>query len=397
MGINGGAVAQDRVFIYTEIDCSGGCIVKVVLLAAASSKPEYCSLLSLASKDSGGFMEIDLWSLYTLMLKSRLFEEAVAKLWYDGFISGEMHLGTGEEAIIAGVVAQLREGDAMALDHRGTAALLMRGADPALILRELLGWEDGLCSGMGGHMHLFSKEHLTASSGIVGAEGPTAVGFALSAQYLRPGAIAVAFFGDGAVNQGMLMESLNLASAWNLPVLFVCKDDGWAITTQSKQATGGDLSERARGLGVPAVEVDGRDVSAVWETAGRAIESIRSGQGPTFLHARCVHLEGHFLGFQLIRAVRDPLREIPGMAVPLLLSFLHPKGASLPDRLAGLKAVLAAILATLRDPRRDSANDPLQRARTTLQSDPARLEELEGQVEKEVCNVLSTVLAEVPL
>jgi TPP-dependent pyruvate/acetoin dehydrogenase alpha subunit len=126
-------------------------------------------------------MPPDLWELYALMLKSRLFEEAIAALWHDGSISGEMHLGTGEEAIIAGVVAHLREGDAMALDHRGTAAMLMRGVNPKLILNELLGHPGGLCGGMGGHMHLFSKEHLAASSGIVGAEGPVAAGFALSA------------------------------------------------------------------------------------------------------------------------------------------------------------------------------------------------------------------------
>lgn len=246
-------------------------------------------------------MPPNLWSLYALMLKSRLFEEAIAKLWHDGLISGEMHLGTGEEAIIAGVVIQLREDDAMALDHRGTAALLMRGVDPVLILREMLGYPDGLCGGMGGHMHLFSKEYLAASSGIVGAEGPTAAGFALAAQYLRPGAMSVAFFGEGAMNQGMLMEAMNLASAWNLPVLFVCKDDGWAITTQSKKVTGGDLNERARGLGIPVVEVDGLDVSKVWEASHSAIERTRSGQGPTFLHARCVHFEGHFLGFQYLK------------------------------------------------------------------------------------------------
>lgn len=135
-------------------------------------------------------MPSDLWSLYALMLKSRLFEEAIAKLWHDGLISGEMHLGTGEEAIIAGVVAHLRDGDAMALDHRGTSAWLMRGVDPVLLVREMLGYPDGLCGGMGGHMHLFSKEYLAASSGIVGAEGPAAAGFALAAQYSRPGAVA---------------------------------------------------------------------------------------------------------------------------------------------------------------------------------------------------------------
>jgi acetoin:2,6-dichlorophenolindophenol oxidoreductase subunit alpha len=330
------------------------------------------------------------WSLYALMLKSRLFEEAIAQLWHDGLISGEMHLGTGEEAIIAGVVTHLREGDAMALDHRGSAALLMRGVDPVLILRELLGHPDGLCGGKGGHMHLFSKEHLAASSGIVGVEGPIAAGFALSAQYLHPGGIAVAFFGEGAMNQGMLMESLNLASAWNLPVLFVCKDDGWAITTQSERVTGGDLNERARGLGVPAVEVDGCDVLEVWEASYSAIERARSAQGPTFLHARCVHFEGHFLGLQLLRLVRDPVREMPEIAVPLTRSFLRPGGAAVSERLAGLKEVLAAVLSTVRDPRRDSANDPVGRARTTLLSNPVRLRELEEQIEQEISHVLAS-------
>ena len=341
-------------------------------------------------------MPPDVWSLYALILKSRLFEEAVAKLWHDGLISGEMHLGTGEEAIIAGVVAHLREGDAMALDHRGTAALLMRGIDPVLILRELLGHPEGLCGGMGGHMHMFSKEHLAASSGIVGAGGPTGAGFALAAQYLRPGAVAVAFFGEGAMNQGMLVESMNLASVWNLPVLFVCKDDGWAITTQSAKVTGGNLNERARGLGIPAVEMDGCDVSAMWEAAHGAIERARSGQGPTFLHARCVHLEGHFLGFQLIRIVRDPLREMPEIAVPLTQSFVRLGGATLRERMAGLKTVIAAVLSTVRDPRRDPKKDPLPRLRATLQSDPARLQELEDQIEKEINNVLTSALMEVP-
>ena len=340
-------------------------------------------------------MPPDLWSTYALMLRSRLFEEAIAQFWQDGLISGEMHLGTGEEAIIAGVVSQLREGDAMALDHRGTAALLMRGVDPVLILRELLGYADGLCGGRGGHMHLFSKEHLAASSGIVGAAGPTAAGFALSAQYLRPGAIAVAFFGEGAMNQGMLMESMNLATVWNLPVLFVCKDDGWAITTQSESMTGGVLNERARGLGVPALEVDGCDISQVWEASEKAIARARSGQGPTFLHARCVHLEGHFLGLQQLRVVRDPLRELPGIVSPLTRSFLQPGGAIFRERLAGIKIILAAVFSTLRDPRQDSANDPIRRARTTLQSDPVRLQELEDQVAQGISNVVASVMAEV--
>lgn len=337
-------------------------------------------------------MTCDLWALYELMLKSRLFEEAVSQLWHDGLISGEMHLGTGEEGIVAGVVAHLREGDYMALDHRGTPPMVMRGVDPVLILRELLGQAEGLCAGMGGHMHMFSKEHLAASSGIVGAAGPTAAGFGLAAQYLRPGAIAVAFFGEGAMNQGMLMESLNLAFVWKLPVLFVCKDDQWAITSVSDSLTGGELTDRAKGLGVPAIEADGRDVTQVWDAARQAIDQIRSGQGPIFLHARCIHLEGHFLGYQLLRVTRNLLQEMPSIAAPLTRSLIHFGGAPLRERLAGLRAVIAAILDTLRDPRRDASNDPITRTRIDLRSQPSRLQALEDAVEQEISLILSSVL-----
>src|SRR5512137_2711929 len=222
-------------------------------------------------------MEPNLWSLYRQMLRSRRFEESVKVLWEKGGISGEMHLGIGEEAIAAGVVDHLREGDAMALDHRGTPPLVVRGVDLVSLLREFLGIENGLCSGMGGHMHLFSPKHLAASSGIVGAAGPFAAGFAMAAQYLRPGNIAVAFFGDGAMNQGMLMESLNLAVAWKLPVLFVCKDNALAIATESPKVTGGHLLERATGFGLKAVEVDGSDVEQVWMVANEEISRLRGG------------------------------------------------------------------------------------------------------------------------
>jgi len=328
------------------------------------------------------------------MLKCRLFEEAVAALWQEGLISGEMHLGTGEEAVIAGVVSQLREGDALALDHRATAALLARGVDPTLLLREMLGRPGGLCGGMGGHMHLFSPEHLAASSGIVGAAGPAAAGFALAAQHLRPGCVAVAFFGEGAMNQGMLLESLNLAAAWQLPALFVCKDDGWAITTRPQASTAGDLQDRARGLGVPAVAVDGLELLPVWQAAAAALERARSGGGPSFLHARCVHLEGHFLGFQLLRLARHPLQEMLPIAGPLLRSFLRPGGAPLGHRLSGLGAVMAAGPAAARDPARQQADDPVTRARAALDGDPDDLRRLEEAVERELLAAVTAALRE---
>jgi len=194
----------------------------------------------------------------------------------------------------------------------------------------------------------------------------------------------------------MLLEAMNLASAWRLPVVFVCKNDGWAITTQSENVTGGNLMDRAHGFGLPTVEVDGTDVSAVGEVAHAAIERARSGQGSTFLHARCVHFEGHFLGFQLIRMVRDPLREMSKNSLPLTRSFLRPGGAALHKRIAGLKLILAATLSTQRDPRWDPAFDPIRRTRTNLESDMVRLQALENQVEQEVNKTLAIALGEVP-
>lgn len=267
----------------------------------------------------------------------------------------------------------------MALDHRGTAPLLMRGLDPVLLLREFLGRPDGLCSGMGGHMHLFSKAHLAASSGIVGASGPAAVGFALAAVHLRPGTLAVAFSGEGATNQGMWLESLNLAAAWRLPVVFVCKDNGWAITTRSSAVTAGELTGRARSFGMPAQEVDGRDVLAVWHAAKEAVERARAGAGPTFLHARCVHLEGHFLGYQLLRIVRHPVGEMPAIFAPLLRSAFARRGAPIRARLRGLRTIMGLTARAWQEQRDARHWDPLVHARARLGLSAAQLRELERE------------------
>ena len=337
-------------------------------------------------------MTPDLWSLYRQMLRSRLFEEAVAQLWHQGLISGEMHLGTGEEGIVAGVVDHLRDGDAMALDHRGTAALLMRGVEPVPLLRELLGRPDGLCSGMGGHMHLFSPEHLAASTGIVGASGPAAAGFALAAQYLRPGTVAVAFFGEGAANQGMLLESMNLAAVWKLPVLFVCKDNGWSLTTRSGTTTGGRLTERARAFGLAAAYADGTDVTNVWGAAAQAVQRARDGRGATFLQARCTHLEAHFLDDQLLRVARRPVRGFLPLIPPMARSFLQLRGAPLRQRFTGLNVILKLIGQSRRD-HHTTPEDPLVWTRRRLTGEPGRLEALEAEVDDEIRHVLETALA----
>jgi TPP-dependent pyruvate/acetoin dehydrogenase alpha subunit len=336
-------------------------------------------------------MKPELWLIYENMLKSRLFEEAVSQVWHDGKISGEMHLSVGEEAIVAGTVLQLEEGDAMALDHRGTAPMVMRGVDLALLLKEFLGDPNGLCAGKGGHMHLFSKEHLTASSGIVGAAGPAAVGFALAARYLRPKKIALAFFGEGAMNQGMLMESMNLAVAWNLPVIFVCKDSKWAITTVSSSVTGGNLKERAGSFGMPAAKIDGTDAQAVWNTASEAFQRARNNKGPSFILATCMHPQGHFLGDPLLRIARHPVREMSKITGPLIKSVTKLKGSSISKRAGGLGTVTSLIGKTTKE-QTFTQKDPLNILRKKLTPEKARLKTLEDKISQEIEKVMNETI-----
>jgi TPP-dependent pyruvate/acetoin dehydrogenase alpha subunit len=336
-------------------------------------------------------MESDLWSLYKQMLRSRLFEEKIIELWNAGHISGEMHLGLGEEAIVAGIIAHLQEGDAMSLDHRGTPPLVMRGIDLVSLLSELLGLKDGLCGGWGGHMHLFSRDILAASTGIVGATGPMGVGFALSAQNLRPHKIAVTFFGEGAVNQGMVMESLNLAVVWNLPVLFVCKDNEMSITTYSPSVTGGNLLERARSFGMDAHEVDGMDVGKVWSIAGEVIQNMRDQNGPVFILAKCAHFEGHMLGDPLLRVVRHPLQRGKEMAGGLVRSTLSMKGVTADNRVKNLR-MITSLLKKAAAGQKKKENDPIYLTRQKLLEDKTHLDELEKDVSKEIDRAVKAAL-----
>lgn len=338
-------------------------------------------------------MQMDLWALYKQMLKSRLFEIEVTRIWQKGLISGEMHLGIGEEAIVAGVIDHLEPNDAMALDHRGTPPLIMRGIDPVLLLKEFLGHPDGLCSGKGGHMHLFSPEFLSASSGIVGASGPAAAGFALAAKKLRPGSLAVAFFGEGATNQGMMLETMNLAVTWKLPVLFVCKDNGWGITTQSASVTAGNLVGRAKAFGMTAEKIDGSDVEAVWKAAKDAAHRTRTTNKPTFLHALCKHPEGHMLGDPLLRVSRRPINELRQTAWPLVKSLVKRKGASIGERTRSIRMITSIIKKSVIE-QFSKKGDPVGYVRKKLKIDETRLRKLENEITREIRGAVETALAQ---
>ncbi|MBC7252790.1 MAG: thiamine pyrophosphate-dependent dehydrogenase E1 component subunit alpha [Actinobacteria bacterium] len=334
----------------------------------------------------------DVQELYRQMARMRRFEEKLAELWNRGLISGEMHLGVGEEAVAAGVLAHLEEDDAMALDHRSTPPLVGRGVNMESLLLEMMGHPDGLCGGRGGHMHLFSKERLAASSGIVGSSAPLACGFALAARQLRPGKVAVAFFGEGAANQGMLLESFNLAVAWNLPVVFVCKDNRWAITTRSRSVTGGCLLRRARSFGLRAFRVDGTRVERVWATAGKAVGRARAGRGPGFILASCPRMEGHFLGDPMLRVFREPVRQTLEIGPPLARALLSRPLAALPARALHM-GIIGKALATLGVEKYVLERDPLRRAAALLSEETRR--RIEDEASREVEEAARAALAAV--
>lgn len=328
-------------------------------------------------------------SLYLQMCRMRQVELALEQLWERGLVSGELHLGIGEEALVAGVLAHLRDGDALALDYRCTPPLVARGVDVEAILLELVGSAEGLCRGRAGHMHLMSRQHLAAASGIVGAPGPLACGFGLAALRRGRGEVAVAFFGDGAVNEGMLMESLNLASVWRLPVVFVCKDNGWAITSRPAALTGGGLRRRARGLGLPVTSVDGNDPTAVLRAARAAVGRARRGRGPTFLIARCRRPQGHFVG--------DPIGRLLGAVDELAAETRVLVGAASARPGAAVGARVRAVLTVVRTIGRAAAEggsgrrDPLRRTGRSLPREVAA--EIERQARRDVDIAVRRTLA----
>lgn len=337
---------------------------------------------------------MELIELYEMMARARAFELALAELWQQGLISGEMHLGTGEEAVAAGLVSHLQEGDAVALDHRCTPVLTLLGVDLSAMVKEMLGREDGLCAGWGGHMHLMSPEHLAASSGIVGAAGPLAAGFGLSAKLKRPGNVALAFFGEGAANQGMLLEAFNLAVAWMLPVVFVCKDNGWAITTRSLKVTGGDLLKRAQAFGLAADRVDGLDVQAVLRTGGELIDRARRKKGPGFLLARTARLDGHFCGDPMLRMAKQPISEGGATFSKVIAATISSGGGSIGARAASVANMLD-LLRRARGQRRDNKDDPLVRCRRLLKKRPVEVERIDERVGQLVDAAVQAAMTEV--
>jgi len=230
-----------------------------------------------------------------MMMLIRLFEEALEEMFSRGLLHGTMHLSIGQEATAAGACLALEKEDLITSTHRGHGHCLAKGADPYKMFAELLGREDGYCRGRGGSMHIadLSNGNLGAN-GIVGGSLTISVGAALSFQLQKKENIVLCFFGDGAVNEGSFHEALNLASLWNLPVLFLCENNQYGMSMASSKAVAGEsIASRGESYGIKSVQIDGNDVEEVFETVKNFKNEILDTKSPRFIEAVTYRYRGH--------------------------------------------------------------------------------------------------------
>src|SRR5262245_61315226 len=232
------------------------------------------------------------------MWRSRVFEERVGELTRADEVHGLVHLSVGQEAVAVGVCGQLRADDAVYSGHRAHGHAIAKGAPLGRLMAELMGRDDGLCRGLGGSMHLVDRERgFLGATGVVGGNVPLALGSALAARLLGGDQVAVVFFGDGAVQGGIVVESVNLATLWALPVILVCENNGFAeFTPRSAHTNVERVSDVVAPYGLERETVDGNDVAAVRETCARFLEEARGGNGPFLLECLTHRLRGHYEG-----------------------------------------------------------------------------------------------------
>lgn len=236
--------------------------------------------------------------MYTRMLAIRRFEEKVVELFNAGEIPGGSHSYIGEEAVAVGVCANLRPDDRITSTHRGHGHCIAKGGDLKLMMAELYGKETGYCKGKGGSMHIADFNiGILGANGIVGAGLPIATGSGLTAKLQHTDQVTVCFFGDGAANQGSFHDSVNLAAIWKLPVIYVCENNMYAVSTPASYSISiKDVADRGAAYGIPGFTVDGQDVTAVYEAAHEAVARARRGDGPSLIECKTYRYLGHMLG-----------------------------------------------------------------------------------------------------
>jgi pyruvate dehydrogenase E1 component alpha subunit len=266
--------------------------------------------------------DLDLLDLFARMARIRAFERKVQELFKHGKLPGFVHLYIGEEAVAVGACSVLADSDKITSTHRGHGHLLAKGADPKLMMAELLGRETGYCKGKGGSMHIVDYSlGILGANGIVGGGIPIASGSGLADRVLGREHVTVCFFGDGASNQGVLHEAMNLCAIWALPVVFLCENNHYTEWMRTEAITAGEIADRSRAFGIPGTQVDGNDVLAVREAAERAVERARAGEGPSLIEAETYRHHGHNEGEEVFSGPYRPQDEIDQWVIrdPLVL------------------------------------------------------------------------------
>jgi pyruvate dehydrogenase E1 component alpha subunit len=248
-----------------------------------------------SSNNNIPYSKEQLLDFYSTMLKVRRFEERAGALYGQGLIGGFCHLYIGQEAVVTGLQAHVKKGDQVITTYRDHGHMMAAGTDPKVVMAELLGREDGCSRGKGGSMHMFDlKNEFYGGHGIVGANVPIGTGLAFANKYRGNDNICHTYFGDGAANQGQVYESFNMASLWDLPVLYIIENNEYAMGTSTKRsAANTEFYKRGEAFGIPGKKINGMDVLEVYEETKEAIDHIRAGKGPYLLELKTYRYRGH--------------------------------------------------------------------------------------------------------
>lgn len=248
---------------------------------------------------------------YTVMYRMRRFEEEVFEFYKRGLMPGLAHLYLGEEAVATGACAALEENDYIGSTHRGHGHLVARHADINKMMAEILGKATGYSKGKGGSMHIMALDKgILGANGIVGGEIPIATGAAYKSKYKDSGEVTICFFGDSASNEGTFHESINMAAAWDLPIVYVIENNLYGISVDIRDVTKEhDLAKRAVGYGIEGVIVDGNDVFAVYDEVKKAVDKARNGGGPTLIECKTYRWQGHHVGDPGVYRAEEEVKE----------------------------------------------------------------------------------------
>jgi pyruvate dehydrogenase E1 component alpha subunit len=290
--------------------------------------------------------------LYRDMLLIRRFEERAGQLYGMGLIGGFCHLYIGQEAVVTGLMSVGKPGDSIIASYRCHGHMLACGMDPKGVMAELTGRAAGYSRGKGGSMHMFSQEKgFFGGHGIVGAQVPIATGLGFTHKYKKDGLVAVCYLGDGAVNQGQVYESLNMAALWKLPVLYVIENNKYAMGTSQERASAGELHNRGEGYGIPGKAVDGMDVLAVRDAAIEALDYVRSGKGPMIVEMMTYRYRGHSMSDPAKYRTRDEVDEVRKHRDPIdhLAGRITELGVATEDELKEIDRAVRAEVAEAAD------------------------------------------------